>query len=402
MGQATSKLAAGFLSLVLAAGLCPAAAFASVGLTSGSLATAKTFPVSFHANCDNEWCTIPLAQAKNDSEDLVLSRQVPLNQVEDGFETTLDFADGVTPSETRNSIKTIRAEFVKWTTCPDGSGDSYYPGAVYAKNEKLDLYAQWAEPKTAISKIMLPAPTRAGCAFRGWRDASGELYQAGWYAPKGPGTLVACWSKNKKLLAKQVVEADVKAAIGSMTDSDVAGSTFHELQLKASAKAGRCVELTWKRVKGAKQYIVLGGLLGKGYAALANQQDIGFTHKGLKNARAYKYVVLAYDANGKRIATAKTAHVVTRGGKNANVKKVKLAKKSVKVKLKKSVKLKGKVVKAGKELAQPRKLRFESSNQEVAAVNATTGKVVAKKRGSCYVYAYACDGAFARCKVSVK
>ena len=49
-----------------------------------------------------------------------------------------------------------------------------------------------------------------------------------------------------------------------------------------------------------------------------------------------------------------------------------------------------------------RSLRFESSKPSVATVNATTGKITAKKKGSCTIYVYAQSGAFAKVRVTVK
>ena len=59
-------------------------------------------------------------------------------------------------------------------------------------------------------------------------------------------------------------------------------------------------------------------------------------------------------------------------------------------------------VKAAKRLKirTHRKLQWESSDTSVARVTAS-GKVKAKKAGTCYVYVYAQDGVFARCKVTV-
>lgn len=48
-----------------------------------------------------------------------------------------------------------------------------------------------------------------------------------------------------------------------------------------------------------------------------------------------------------------------------------------------------------------RKVCFESSNPSIATVSAK-GVIVAKKKGVCYVFAYAQDGAFAKVKVTVK
>ncbi|MCR5792107.1 MAG: Ig-like domain-containing protein [Lachnospiraceae bacterium] len=48
-----------------------------------------------------------------------------------------------------------------------------------------------------------------------------------------------------------------------------------------------------------------------------------------------------------------------------------------------------------------RRVSFESTNNKVAKVS-RSGKITAKKKGSCYVYVYAQNGAYKKVKVIVK
>ena len=47
-------------------------------------------------------------------------------------------------------------------------------------------------------------------------------------------------------------------------------------------------------------------------------------------------------------------------------------------------------------------IRYESSNPKIATVTKKGGKVTAKKKGTCYIYAYAQNGMFRKIKVTVK
>ena len=96
-------------------------------------------------------------------------------------------------------------EFSSWNTEADGRGDDYFPGAVYAKEESLRLYAQWTPCEYVVtfdpgqgslgeedpeeitvtyhqSYGELPEPTRADNAFLGWYtepdEDEGELITA--------------------------------------------------------------------------------------------------------------------------------------------------------------------------------------------------------------------------------
>ena len=129
--------------------------------------------------------------------------------------------------------------------------------------------------------------------------------------------------------------------------------------------------------------------------------------KKLKKGTYYKFIIVALDENDNVISTSKLIHVATKGGKVGNLKKV-TVKKSVLTKAKKMKQ--GKTLKLGaKGLAQSNNLkvrkhvvvRFESDNQNIATVT-SKGKVKAKTKGTCYVYAYTQNGIFKRIKIVVK
>jgi uncharacterized protein YjdB len=91
------------------------------------------------------------------------------------------------------------------------------------------------------------------------------------------------------------------------------------------------------------------------------------------------------------------------GGKFTNYKTITLNKKAIVLKAGKSFKLKVTTTPGSKKLklAVHRKLCFVSSKKAVVTVS-SSGKIVAKKRGTCYVYAYTQNGLYARVKVKVK
>ena len=128
-------------------------------------------------------------------------------------------------------------------------------------------------------------------------------------------------------------------------------------------------------------------------------------HKKLKKAMYYKYIVAAYRMeNGvqKVLATSKNVVAATTGGKYTNYKSVKVNKTSVKIAKGKKVKIKASAVtpKNGK-VKQYRAVKFETSNKKIATVN-KKGEIRAKKKGTCYVYAYAQNGVYKKIKVVVR
>lgn len=377
----------------------------------------KSYGVKYDVNGGNEG-TAPADQVKCHFSNLRLSADKPVKSFKATVEITLDYNDGKTANGVLQTDEVTSVEFVKWTVSADGTGQDYYPGSYYAVNEFATLHAQWSDVKqVSYAAVELPSADREGFELTGWMDEAGDVHAAGEkWQPTKVTTLTAQWkpAKKQELSESEVavlVTRDVNEAIGKMTDADDLTSLYNVMQLRVSKSAKNAITLKWKAAPGAVKYVVLGSKCGKKYAKLAEKTSTGFVHKGLSKKTSYKYVVLAYDKAGKRIGTAKTVHAYTKGGKFGNVKKVKLAKKvkltlkantKKSIKAKKTIKLKGEIVKAGKKLQQHRKLRYESSNQDVATVNAKTGKVTAKKKGTCFIWAYATDGTAAKCKVTVK
>ena len=134
--------------------------------------------------------------------------------------------------------------------------------------------------------------------------------------------------------------------------------------------------------------------------------------KKLKKGCYYKFSVIALDKNGKKTAESKMVYAATKGGKFGNHSKViarvmkgsKLKKiKKAKLKTGKSLKLKCRAVRESKKrkVAVHRLLAYESTNSEVATVS-SKGRITAKAKGKCCIYAYAQNGVCTRIKVTVK
>ena len=126
----------------------------------------------------------------------------------------------------------------------------------------------------------------------------------------------------------------------------------------------------------------------------------------LNKGTYYKYTAVAYKTTTegqKVIASSKTIHVTTIGGKVGNYKKVKLNKKIVKLKCGKVFKIKAEQVPEKKKLKvkRHRGICFESSNSSIATVS-SSGKVKAKKKGTCVIYIYSQSGTFSKMTVRVK
>lgn len=196
-------------------------------------------------------------------------------------------------------------------------------------------------------------------------------------------------------------------AISKMTtDKDIKGSSFAPLKLRSDKQNSNSIRLKWSKPDEAVNYVIYGNLCNTKKKTYRLQQIKTLTTtktniKNLKKGKYYKFVVVAFDANGNVVSTSKTIHVTTRGGNGTNHKGVKvpaLKKSGMSVKAGKSRKLKARAI--GGNVKKHSGLRYESSDPSIATVK--KGKVKGISKGTCKVYAYAQNGKYKAVKVTVQ
>ena len=199
--------------------------------------------------------------------------------------------------------------------------------------------------------------------------------------------------------AKVTTKSVADNILSASNDKDFENSTFHKLKLGAKKVKKKSIKLSWKKIKGAKKYLVFGGRCGEKYKLLKVVYNNSFKALKLKKAKYYKYLVVAMN-DSNTLAVSKIVHAITAGGKYGNVKKIKPKKTKVKIKVNKKYKIKFKVLK-NKKLKEHRKISFESDNKDVANVN-KNGVIKGIKRGKCKIYIYASNGKYAVLSVTIK
>ena len=185
-------------------------------------------------------------------------------------------------------------------------------------------------------------------------------------------------------------------------DKDPAFTTFSLLQAKGIPESKTSIKLFWKQVSGAAGYTIYGNKCGTGnrYMKITTVSGTSFTHKKLNKGTYYKYLVVAVRGN-TALSVSKTVHVATKGGKKGNTKSVELNKKKATLKKGNTLKLKATLKNGKLKASKHRKVAYETDNPIVAIVS-KSGKVKAVGAGKCTIYAYAQNGVFAKCKITVK
>ena len=207
---------------------------------------------------------------------------------------------------------------------------------------------------------------------------------------------------------KKVSEAQVDKFVTALNnDNDVKGAKFSFMLGRQGKVTNNSINIKWNKAKNASYYIIYGNKCGAAnkYQKLAKVNANSYTHKDLEKNTYYKYIITAFDKNGKLLGTTNTIHVATLGGKKGNCTDVttKAKKNKVTVKKNKTFKLaaKGNKTKKGQTIQAHRTMRYECTNTAVATVSAK-GVIKGKKKGTCYVYAFAQNGMYKKIKVTVK
>lgn len=184
---------------------------------------------------------------------------------------------------------------------------------------------------------------------------------------------------------------------------------FHHLLLTGKADKTK-ITLSYQKYDEGEidGYLIYEGVCGEDFKLLKDlpREKASYTVKNLKAGTMYKYQVKAYKIiDGKKVIlmTSKVVHVITESKKYGNPIEVTSDTKSVKLSVggKKTISCQA-VLPTGKKLKEHTAvIRYESSNQEVAKVN-SKGKITAKAKGSCYIYAYTQNGVYKKIKVTVE
>lgn len=225
-------------------------------------------------------------------------------------------------------------------------------------------------------------------------------------------------------ISEKVVAITDEVILSKKDDKDIASSTYSLLQARVDKTDKKSVRLKWNPVSGADGYDIYGARCNtksKKYkmqfiktVKQGNKKTYSYTQKKRKKGTYYKYIVKAYkEIEGKKITigVSKCIHATTTGGKYGNAKKVniktdkKLKKQkgsyTLSIKKNKKYTIKASEVKQKKKIQKHRAVAYETTDKSIATVT-KKGVVKGKKKGTCYIYAYAQNGMCVRIKVKVK
>jgi len=244
---------------------------------------------------------------------------------------------------------------------------------------------------------------------------NGKVTKKATYTSKGVRTYTCkvCGGTKTSSIAKLkdttvVLEKEEKRVLKDKSYKDVSGALFRKLKLRYVKATKKSVQLKWSAVKGTEKYILYGAPSNQKYRKLGEYTKTSATIKKLKKSTHYKFYLVAVktiDGVEKVTQKSKVAHIVTKGGYYCNYNSVRfynVYKNKLTLSAGSTYKISAYAVREGYlSVKVRRKLSFESSKKSVAKVN-SSGKITAKKAGTCYIYVYSQTGAYKRIKVTVQ
>jgi len=314
----------------------------------------------------------------------------------------------------QDNVYPVTAQNESKITCVKNEDGSYTITVGNVKDDiVLDVTMHYHE--YIADKVTKPTCTQKG--YTTYKCECGESYQSDYTD--------ACGHKAKSPVVENNIPATYKAQ-GSY-EQVVYCSVCHKelsrvkqysdklvdeslllLKVKTSKKNAK---LEWEKVDSADGYVIKYAECKMKWKTITIKKNAvtRYTIKNLKKDHSYRFIVSAYQiVNGKKvlIKNSNQVHVAVNSKKYANVKKVKVDRKSVNLKLNGTKKIKVSLVKDNKkgELLSKKhgaKISYISSDTKIATVN-KKGKIKAVGKGTCYVYVIALNGTRAKIKVTVK
>lgn len=228
-------------------------------------------------------------------------------------------------------------------------------------------------------------------------------------------------TKDKTQKPTQVTGTENETVPGGVVDDSVIGLpkaeeneeiSYRTLQLHLSRSDDTSVRLGWNQVPGASGYELYGARCNtktKKYeiiqiTTLDSPTMTAWMCDNLKKNTYYKFIVRAYmikDGEKVYIARSRSAHVSTGGGGYGFIRDVIVDKPKVTLGVGKTSVIKATIDTAAQKIRSHYDLRFESSDASIATVS-SSGKITAKKKGTCTIYVYTQNGLYTTVKVTVK
>ena len=269
-------------------------------------------------------------------------------------------------------------------------------------------------PAASAYTASIPAKTDAGTYYV-WYKVKGNDD----YSDSSPACVIATIARKndsptKSPESKQPVKEKEKEKENSSkkkAEKKADESTQLNMQLRLSWK-GSNVVFKWGKASGADSYEIYMAYCGdkplKKVKTVGNVNMAVFKKldgKKLNRRRCVRGYVIAY-RNGTKIGRSLVCHAAGPNSVFTNAKKVKTSKKTYKLKVGKTAKLKAKTVKrkGSKRLLSNEhcaRLRYASSDTSVATVS-KSGKIKAVGTGKCSVWVYAQNGVSKKVTVIVK
>lgn len=194
-----------------------------------------------------------------------------------------------------------------------------------------------------------------------------------------------------------------------LTGKELIARKYLPLLLVKGTGQTSSIKLTWLAEEETTKYEVYWSYCdGKQNYKKLTTSKLTATHKSLNKKKVYKYFVAAYKKiDGKKVYLFRSPeiHVAMKDTKYTNAKSIHINNTSVSVKQGETVTLKPTITlydKKKKGLLHAAKLRYYSTDREIAYVSSKTGIVKGKKKGTCYIYILANNGVYKKVKVTVK
>ena len=178
---------------------------------------------------------------------------------------------------------------LSWNTVNDASGYEVYRAASVGGN--YTRLTTLTSSQTKYDNIGLKSDTTYYYKVRAFKDINGTRYQGDY------STIISAKTTKSKTFTP------IKTTPVKPPSKKAVKKPGKPTKVKAKAKGKKKIQISWKKVKGAKGYVIYRSTKkSKGYKKIktVSSKTSKFTNKKLKKGKKYYYKVRAYKKSGKK------------------------------------------------------------------------------------------------------
>ena len=204
-------------------------------------------------------------------------------------------------------------------------------------------------------------------------------------------------------------ECSIKVSKAPIPTASKDPTSFSYMRFRMNNVEKDKVSFAWDKVPGATRYVIIANFIAGSNAKRLDfnvePSRTSYTLKNLESDKEYRFTIRAYTGEKRDKLLPGKHQIIVRtkaktGSSRFNPTSVQISKSEISLEKNDKYEISA-TVKGSGTSSKSTTLHYESTDPKIASVN-KSGVIKARKKGGCYIYAYAQSGVFDKIAVTVK